>query len=423
MIGRGGMATVYSAQDLQLDRAVAVKVFAAGEASDDARRRAETQLLARLNHPNLVTLFDAHLAASDADEDPSYLVMELVDGPSLRDELKRGPLPAPEVAALAVELAEALVAVHAAGVVHRDLKPANILLALTGLPSVPYRGKLADFGIAHLVGSERITSNGIVIGTAAYLSPEQAHGAEPGPPADIYSLGLVLIEALTGNRAFPGTAAESLGARVVRDPLVPSNLPPAWAELLTAMTARPPEARPDALEVAVRAREHAAELDGWAPGADETAPATVVAGAAGAGVAAVAAPDDPTLLLTQASAPPPIAEPPARRPRRGLIGAIVAVAVVAVAVAAVIGVGAWIGANAPAAGPSHTPSQTVAPVAPVSSTPPSPRPTPSVTTPPASTPATPTTTPSDKGNGKGNGKPGNDDGPGPGKGKVKKDKG
>ncbi|MFF1632467.1 serine/threonine-protein kinase [Leifsonia sp. NPDC058248] len=425
MIGRGGMAAVYSAHDLQLDRSVAVKIFAPGEANDDTRRRAETQLLARLNHPNLVTLYDAHLAAPGTDE-PSYIVMELVDGPSLRDELARGPLPAEEVAVLAAELAEALVAVHAAGVVHRDLKPANILLALTGLPSPPYRGKLADFGIAHLVGSERITTHGMVVGTAAYLSPEQAHGAEPGPPADIYSLGLVLIESLTGHRPFPGTAAESFGARLLRDPVIPSNLPPGWAQLLTEMTARDAAARPEALDVAVRARAYAGELAGWAPGEDETvdlpgpdfaaaAAAAAAAVGAAAGAAAVAAPgsDEKTLVM---AAPPTMPltvddESTGASRRRTVIGVAIA-ALGVLAVAGMVAAGILVGANAQNAEPSSPPASSVAPVAPVSSVPP--------TTPPTIRPApsvkpSPAPVQSDNGN--------NDKGGDKGKGKGNKEKG
>ncbi|WP_431278005.1 serine/threonine-protein kinase [Leifsonia poae] len=364
VIGRGGMAAVYRARDTQLDRIVAVKAFSAGEASDDARRRAEAQTLARLNHPNLVTLFDAHLAAPGSVE-PSYIVMELVDGPSLRDELDRGPLPPGEVGILAAELAEALVAVHAAGIVHRDLKPANILLALTGLPAQPYRGKLADFGIAHLIGSERITTDGVVIGTAAYLSPEQAQGAEPGPPSDIYALGLILIEALTGVRAFAGTPAEGIGARLVQDARIPPGLPAAWDELLTRMTARDPEARPDAVEVSMVAREHAADLAEWAPTMVMDATPTIA----------------PELVATEPMTAPVRAAPlrvePEKKPRRKVLAWVVAAGAVVVAglvvVAAVL-----VNAPDPQSEPTHTPSTSTSsvPVAPVASNTPSPSLTP-----------------------------------------------
>jgi hypothetical protein len=414
------MAAVYRARDTQLDRIVAVKVFPAGEASDDARREAEAQTLARLNHPNLVTLFDAHLAPPGAAE-PSYIVMELVDGPSLRDELDRGRLPAEEVGVLAAELAEALVSVHAAGVVHRDLKPANILLALTGLPSQPYRGKLADFGIAHLVGSERITTDGVVIGTAAYLSPEQARGAEPGPPSDIYALGLILIEALSGERAFAGTPAEGIGARLVLDASIPAGLPAAWEQLLRDMTARDPEARPNAVAVAMSAREHAGELVGWAPpGATDAAPTVVldtpVAVPFGASLlaptvpmtaaGATAVPAGVPAAVSTAALPNGTESPEEVRRRRLLVSA--ASAVTALGVAGIVIVAA-VAANAPSpqTGPTQGPSQTNAPIAPVNSNPPTLRQTP--TTSPA--PAPVVVPPSDKGTGNGTGNgPGKDKG-------------
>jgi serine/threonine protein kinase len=421
------MAAVWRAQDLQLDRTVAVKVFSAGEASDTARREAEAQTLARLNHPNLVTLLDAHLAAAGSDE-PSYIVMELVEGPSLRDELDRGPLPAEEVAVLAAELAEALVAVHAAGIVHRDLKPANILLTLTGLPSQPYRGKLADFGIAHLVGSDRITTDGIVVGTAAYLSPEQARGVEPGPASDIYALGLIVLECLTGEPPFTGTAAESVGARLLRDPDIPAGLPVAWSQLLREMTARDAVARPDAIAVAIRARETVHDLVGWTP-AVPGAPATVRIGQA----TPVDAPTVPMPADATDSVPVPVPalvpedalSAPGRARRRIIaIGSAAAAALVAIVVAVALTTSG--GEKQIVQTPNPSDSATVAPVSTTEPTsgsspapPPSSTPEPSATEPsapePSATeqPAAPSPATSDgnsgnngnNGNGNGNGKP------------------
>lgn len=264
LIGRGGMAAVYRAKDTLLDRFVAIKIFAAGAAGDDARRRAEVQLLAGLNHPNLVTVHDAHLAPEDS-ASPSYLVMECVEGLDLRTMMDREALPGPVTALLAAEIAEALVAVHAMGVVHRDLKPANILLVPTGLPAPEYRAKLTDFGIAHLVGGERLTTTGVVIGTAAYLSPEQASGLEPGAEADIYALGLVILECLTGQRPFPGTIVEAISARLAHGPEIPDSLPAGWASLIGQMTQNDPAGRPSAVEVAVTTRQLGPELDSWMP--------------------------------------------------------------------------------------------------------------------------------------------------------------
>jgi serine/threonine protein kinase len=261
-IGSGGMSTVYEALDTQLGRRVAIKVFTAGEARDTGRRRSEVDVLARLNHPNLVTMYDAHLTSGDG-ETPSFVVMELVDGPDLRSTLDHGPLRGSVAAQVATDIAEALAAMHAQGIVHRDLKPANILLAPTGLPSPRYRAKLTDFGIAHLVGADRMTTAGTIVGTASYLSPEQAEGAAPGPAADVYALGLVILESLTGRREYPGTVVESLSARASRDPVVGDELPTRWASLITQMTARSAEVRPSALEVAERTREIAADLTSW----------------------------------------------------------------------------------------------------------------------------------------------------------------
>ncbi|EIC07615.1 Serine/threonine protein kinase-related protein [Microbacterium laevaniformans OR221] len=248
LIGTGGMSRVYAAQDLLLGRTVAIKIITAtGDDLDAGQRvRVETAALAALTHPNLVVLHDARLTGPG----PRYLVMERVDGPSLSSRLADGPMTDAEVARIAGELAEALSAVHAAGVVHRDIKPSNILLAPGATPNRPPRAKLADFGIAHLLGSDRITQPGTLIGTAAYLSPEVALGHAPAPASDVYSLGLVLLEALTGTRAFPSAqGAAQVLARLAQDPTVPDHLSPLWAELLPAMLSRDPAARPSAAAI------------------------------------------------------------------------------------------------------------------------------------------------------------------------------
>jgi serine/threonine protein kinase len=269
LLGSGGMATVHRAVDERLGREVAVKLFrvdAAGTASGD-RMTAETRLLASLRHPSLVTLLDA---AIDGDGHP-YLVMELIDGPTLSQRIAEGPVPPPEVAVMAHELAEALHVVHAARVVHRDVKPSNILLdpAPSGRG---FRAKLADFGIARLTDSTRLTTPGTVIGTAAFLSPEQVRGDEPGPPADVYALGLVLIEALTARRVYDqASLPETLLARLREQPAVPGDFGYGWRSLLTAMTVDDPARRPTALEVA----ERALSLVGDGADADATAPETL----------------------------------------------------------------------------------------------------------------------------------------------------
>ena len=243
-LGQGAMANVYRAVDLRLNRDVAIKLFHPGQdATVRIRFGAEAQALARLSHPGLVGIYDAGV---DGDDRP-YLVMDLVDGESLRDHLLAGPLTPPEAMALGARLAAALAHVHANDVVHRDVKPSNIVLDAQALPH------LADFGIALLLDAARMTSSNEILGTAAYLAPEQILGDPVGAPADVYSLGLVLLECLTGELEYPGVSkVESALARLHRPPRVPANVPPALASLLTAMTARCPADRPTAAECAVR---------------------------------------------------------------------------------------------------------------------------------------------------------------------------
>ena len=256
LIGRGGMASVYEAADQQLPRRVALKIFKPELADGDDMRRheAEVAVLASLNHPGLVTLYDA----STTEEGGAVLVLELVDGDDLRLTMDAGRLPGEEVAVIGAAVADALAYSHDRGIVHRDVKPGNILVpAHDGTDTAP-RAKLADFGIARLVDETRVTATGAVLGTAHYLSPEQAIGGTVGPASDVYSLGLVLLEALTGERAFPGTGVESAAARLARDPFLPPDLAPEWAGLLRGMTAREPDDRPTAREVAERLRGIAA---------------------------------------------------------------------------------------------------------------------------------------------------------------------
>ncbi|SFR90627.1 Serine/threonine protein kinase [Agromyces sp. CF514] len=252
LIGRGGMASVYRADDLLLHRPVAVKVFgAAAEGTDDRDRRAsEIALLASLSHRALVRLYDA---GHDPSTGREFLVMELVEGRDLREALRLGPLCSREAAAMLSDLAEALHAIHDRGIVHRDIKPANVLLEPANVPGRTWNAKLADFGIARLIDDARLTSTGLLVGTPGYVSPEQVTGAVPAPPADVYALGLLVLEARTQQAAFPGPAAESASARLVRDPVVPPELGDDWVALLRAMTAREPAERPTALEVVVAA--------------------------------------------------------------------------------------------------------------------------------------------------------------------------
>lgn len=257
LIGRGGMASVYAANDTQLRRDVALKVFRPELADRDDMRRHEGEvgLLAALNHPGLVTLFDA--VADDAGA--VVLVLELIEGGDLRAVMDAGAMSGIDVALIGAAIADALAYSHERGIVHRDIKPANILVPTSTAGHTGARAKLADFGIARLIDETRVTAIGSVLGTAHYLSPEQALGGEVGPASDVYSLGLVLIEALTGARPHPGTGVETVAARLVSDPDLPSRLRPDWVDLLRCMTERDSNARTTAAESATALRLAAAD--------------------------------------------------------------------------------------------------------------------------------------------------------------------
>ena len=253
LIGEGGMGSVWRATDDVLEREVAVKVFwvSAAEETDATRRESEKRLLASVSHPSLVTLFDAHLSR----DGQSFLVMEHVDGGTLSALIARGPIALRDAASLATDLGEALHVVHLAGIIHRDVKPANILLRPPLTADHTFRAVLADFGIAHIADAARVTTPGTAMGTAAYISPEQVRGHAPTPASDIYSLGLVLLEALSGSRAFPAqTPIEAISVRLSASPTIPGRWGYGWRSLLSAMTALDPDARPTAMEVAARAR-------------------------------------------------------------------------------------------------------------------------------------------------------------------------
>ena len=196
-IGRGGMADVYLARDRLLDRQVAVKVLSPAFASDPTnfeRFRREAQSAAGLNHPNIVAVYDW-----GEDDDAPFIVMEYVPGQTLRDLIQAyGWLSPNEAARIAAEIADALSFAHEHGVVHRDVKPGNVLIAPQG------QVKVTDFGIARAETGDPLTKTGSVLGTATYFSPEQAQGFALDGRSDVYALGVVLYEMVTGTHAFDG---------------------------------------------------------------------------------------------------------------------------------------------------------------------------------------------------------------------------
>lgn len=323
-VGRGGMADVWRAQDLLLGRTVAIKLFRGGT-GHDARQRMEAVALASLSHPGLVTVFDAVLPEESEQSTgfaESYLVTEFVEGSTLRARLAGGrPMPAADVAQLGAQIADALAYVHATGIVHRDVKPANVLLAASG-PVL--RTKLADFGVALLAGADRLTEHGTVVGTPNYLSPEQLTGAQVGPASDVYSLGLVLIECLTGVATYPGSGLEAALARLHRPPEIPAHLDRRWRDLLAAMVADDPAARISAADVAARLTALAGDPTTvlLAPTAPPVGATTVL----------------PTVAVANGSAPPrpALRRRPLRRPAvqlRWVVPAAIAAAVLAIVLA------------------------------------------------------------------------------------------
>ena len=240
-IGEGGMGEVYRARDTKLDRDVALKVLPQAF-TDDADRLArferEAKVLASLNHPNI-----GHIYGLEEAEGTKALVLELVEGPTLGDRIAQGPIPVDEALPIAKQIAEALEAAHEAGVIHRDLKPANIKVREDGTV------KVLDFGLAKAIDTApksdpsqsptltaAATQMGMIMGTAAYMSPEQARGKPVDKRADIWSFGVVLYEMLTGTRAFRGEAVADCLAKIIeRNPdydALPPDVPPSIRELV-----------------------------------------------------------------------------------------------------------------------------------------------------------------------------------------------
>jgi eukaryotic-like serine/threonine-protein kinase len=243
-LGAGGMSTVYLATDSVLERAVAVKLLAEHLAEDAdfvARFRREALSAARLQHPNIVQVFDS---GRDPDSQRHYIVMEYVDGPSCADLLREHKMLDVEwTVHLLRDACHGLAYAHRAGVVHRDVKPGNLLVSRETNTT-----KLADFGIAKAAEHTRITQVGAVLGTAAYLSPEQAHGEEAGPASDLYSLGVCAYQFLTGRLPHEYSSLTELALKQQQEPVQPitalrPDVPPALDEAVRLCLEREPGSR------------------------------------------------------------------------------------------------------------------------------------------------------------------------------------
>jgi serine/threonine-protein kinase len=280
LLGQGGMATIYRATDAQLGREVAVKVLHPQYGRDPdfvARFKQEAQAAASLSHPNIVGVYDF-----GTDADGPYIVMELVDGEDVATLLARnGPLPPRQAARLAAEVAHALAAAHGRGIVHRDVKPGNILVSSDG------RVKVADFGIARAWADARLTLPGVTLGSVHYFSPEQALGEQATEKSDIYSLGIVLYELLTGRRPWEGDNAAAVAmARISAPPPLVSdvrpNVPPVLEAIDRKALSPDPAARYPTADAMADALEAFLDEGAPRPGAAGIAAAAAVGAAAGA---------------------------------------------------------------------------------------------------------------------------------------------
>ncbi|HEV2450658.1 MAG TPA: serine/threonine-protein kinase [Streptosporangiaceae bacterium] len=389
-IAAGGYGEVWRATDTVLGRPVAIKLLRSGffqggarpseaqalpseaqalpsEAEETlARFRAEARHAGALSHENIAHVYD--YGEPDPPQ-PPFLVMELIDGPSLAGVLARGPLPPRQVMDIVAQTAAGLRVAHQAGLVHRDIKPGNLLLSHGRVV------KITDFGISHAAGSAPITQTGMLVGTAAYLAPERVSGGPATPASDLYSLGMVGYECLTGAAPFTGNAIEMALAHRDRPlPPLPPSVPPGVAALIAELTAKDPAARPaSAADVALRAGQLRDQLAGGGTAFPAGAPAAPFAPGAPAAPFPAGAPtvppgaepgpaagDQPTRVLAQV---------PGRGPRRGRAGRAAAIAAAAVVAAILIGVAlaARSGPNRPLTPPpgqptSHTPSAQLASV-------------------------------------------------------------
>jgi Tol biopolymer transport system component len=319
-LGAGGMGEVYRARDTRLDRTVAVKVLPSHLATDPERRQRlerEARAVSSLSHPHICTLFDiGHQDGID------FLVMELLEGETLAERLKRGPLPLPEVMRASIEIAGALDRAHRSGIVHRDLKPGNVMMTRSGT-------KLLDFGLAKGMGlgsgassltaaptaTSPLTADGAIVGTFQYMAPEQLEGKEADARSDLFAFGVVMYEMATGTRAFEGKTQASLIASILKDEPRPIGTaapmsPPALDRLVRLCLRKDPEERIQSahdVRLQLEAIAEGGDAQGHAPAGAAPAPSrsreriawAVAAVAALAAIATAAGP-----FLKPATAPP-----------------------------------------------------------------------------------------------------------------------
>ncbi|MEU5782988.1 serine/threonine-protein kinase [Micromonospora lupini] len=390
-IGAGGMSVIWRARDEVLDRVVALKVLAPSLAADARFRdmvREEARAAAQLVHPHVTSVHDYGETVDPDGSITSFVVMELLSGEELELRLTEGPLPWPEAVEVGAQVADALAAAHRLGIVHRDITPANVMMTAMGV-------KVLDFGIATRIGAPDEDEDGGTFGTPAYVAPERLDGAPAQPATDVYSLGVLLHEALTGRVPYPADTWEQLSAALAGGP-APTladlpELPAAVARICLRSLSRDPADRPTARQLATALRDHRLSPD--PPTATTRVPTLALPSSAAASPTSAA----PTAHAAVATAPvatalhagdetaPPVDDVteaagagPGRSRRRALLLLIPVVLAVAVALAGA--------ALLPDQQPDRRAQPSAGPVTPAPSDPP--------TDPPATEPSRPTPTPS-----------------------------